>query len=507
MTTDVAHPGEVRDGALEAYLVDPESLPTPPGIVLEIIRKSDDPDASIPDLAKLVEQDAAMAARFVQMANSGLFSPLHEINSVSRALGVVGLRSIRLLALGASLQSLLPSGDMTNASSAARHRSVISAAVARRFATPSAAADADDAFLSALLGHLGTIVVATTKPDLYLRHVDEDRNWIPIAGQEQHFGFHFDDLAAELIDSWGLPDRLGEAIRRRHHPMTDDAGTLEACLRIGLLAEDVLISADPEATRELFEMAERFCGLDEDACREVLLETEAEIAETAQLLTFEIPPGAGHAELLAEATRRMNELSVDTMRAQQHNEQAQNQLKERAEELEVRSRIDALTGLLNRGALDQLIDDEMRRRMVAPNTDLLGLLIFDIDHFKAVNDTYGHLVGDEILRAVGAAVQDASRRGEYVARYGGEEFCLLMPRTEIHEMQLAAERMRRTVEELKVETGKGLLSVTVSVGGAAVRNPDPSDIGNQKLLERADRCLYAAKEGGRNRAEIDDRDR
>lgn len=488
---------------VEQYLIDPESLPTPPAIVLEIIRKADEPDVSIGEISKLVERDAPMAARFIQMANSGLFSPSHEINSVQRALMVVGLRSVRMLALSASLRSLLPAGAAANASQAARHRCVVNAIAAKHFAGSVDTAAGDDAFLAGLLGHMGTIVVANQEPARYTALAAAAGGWPSVADQRQEFGFAFDELTARLITSWGLPQRLADSLIDRSTPVAEPGSdALAAGLRIGFLAEDALLSSDGRAAGELFELAQTAFDMDQEAASAILVEMEEDVQGTATLLTFEFPAGASHHQLLAEATLRMQNLTMETVSAIQGGVSANEALKERNDELEVRTRHDHLTGLLNRGAIDQLIEDEIKRRAVAPNTDLLGLLMLDIDHFKSVNDTHGHVVGDEVLRQVAQAISDASRRGEHVARYGGEEFVLLMPRTELDEMQLAAERIRRAVASLAVDIPGGELSVTISVGGAAVRNPTGLSTA-VAVLERADAGLYESKQTGRNRSTID----
>ena len=120
----------------------------------------------------------------------------------------------------------------------------------------------------------------------------------------------------------------------------------------------------------------------------------------------------------------------------------------------------------------------------------------DIDHFKAVNDTYGHLVGDRVLRAVAGACRRVVREGDVLVRYGGEEFLVLLPGAGRDDVVQIGERIRRAVSETTVEDGASRLSVTVSLGATtfrdAVETPDA-------LVALADRALYEAKDGGRDR--------
>ena len=124
-----------------------------------------------------------------------------------------------------------------------------------------------------------------------------------------------------------------------------------------------------------------------------------------------------------------------------------------------------------------------------------GLLLMDLDHFKQVNDSYGHPAGDAVLREVAARLRLAVRRGDVVARYGGEEFAVLLPRTDVEEIAVLAERIRERLASVPLVAGDHWLVVTASVG-ATVRRPGQSI---DDLVADADRALYAAKESGRNR--------
>jgi two-component system cell cycle response regulator len=128
----------------------------------------------------------------------------------------------------------------------------------------------------------------------------------------------------------------------------------------------------------------------------------------------------------------------------------------------------------------------------------LGLLLVDIDHFKSVNDTHGHAVGDEVLRAVANRLSRHLRGFDTVARWGGEEFVVVMPEANLQVASSVAERLRRKVASgpVAVSNGAAELTVTVSIG-VAVTGPGTETMDN--LLRAADEAMYAAKRGGRNR--------
>lgn len=157
---------------------------------------------------------------------------------------------------------------------------------------------------------------------------------------------------------------------------------------------------------------------------------------------------------------------------------------------------DALTQLSNRGHFDQMIDEEIRRAMrtEAP----LSVLLLDIDHFKRINDSYGHAFGDECLRLVADVLkQHGQRAGDVVARYGGEEFVIALPGMTTPQAAEQAERIRAAVAALDPRCGDAQLQVTISIGVATLLPPDQCT--PAQLLAVADAALYAAKHNGRNR--------
>lgn len=153
---------------------------------------------------------------------------------------------------------------------------------------------------------------------------------------------------------------------------------------------------------------------------------------------------------------------------------------------------DALTQLANRGHGSQRLEQEIARaRRYGPP---LGVALLDVDHFKAVNDTFGHAIGDEVLRRIAAAIEEAARTTDIAIRWGGEEFLVIFPRTDFAGAEVGAERLRAAIENIE-PIANGPQSLSVSVGVTAFGLDDDPD----RLVDRADRALYAAKSGGRNR--------
>ena len=194
---------------------------------------------------------------------------------------------------------------------------------------------------------------------------------------------------------------------------------------------------------------------------------------------------------LRRANAELEMLTRAQLTHQQEMEAHEKQLEEENHVLTLQTLTDALTNLKNRRAFDRILANEYARSLRARSG--LGLLMVDVDHFKAYNDQYGHQAGDIALQAVAGAIKSQARAYDHVARYGGEEFGVVLPDTQIADMRAVAERIR-----LAVQTLTGLhRPITVSVGGAmADLNTSPME-----LVERADQALYQAKQNGRNRVQ------
>ncbi len=176
-------------------------------------------------------------------------------------------------------------------------------------------------------------------------------------------------------------------------------------------------------------------------------------------------------------------------------QRALSDLASKNEILEKLALTDPLTGLSNRRAFSEALDAELSR--IERHNQPASLLAFDLDHFKRVNDTHGHAVGDEVLAAFAAVLQRGCRRGDLAARLGGEEFAILLPTTGLVPAALVAERIRRATEWRPLGVSVPV-PVTVSVGVASTESL-PRPPAAAELLRRADAALYRAKDEGRNR--------
>jgi diguanylate cyclase (GGDEF)-like protein len=154
---------------------------------------------------------------------------------------------------------------------------------------------------------------------------------------------------------------------------------------------------------------------------------------------------------------------------------------------------DPLTNLFNRRYLEETLDRELSRAN-RENYPVCVIMI-DLDHFKRVNDTYGHEAGDLVLQAIANALSEHSRRGDFACRYGGEEFVVAMPNMNLEAAYERAENLRRSLTTLRVSYEDYSISVTISMGIACYPENGPT---REAILRAADQAMYAAKQAGRD---------
>lgn len=254
-----------------------------------------------------------------------------------------------------------------------------------------------------------------------------------------------------------------------------------------------MLEASASITRELGEVLSSLRG-----AGSLARDYAGELAESANRLEMNADPQALRTIVsgLASATRKMaqqNQMLEARMAASYDQVET---LQSALTAVRLEALTDGLTGLANRKHFDQAIEAKL---VEAGETQTsLCVVLCDIDHFKRVNDTWGHQVGDQIIRFVAGHLNAHGKRDSLAARYGGEEFALLLPRSSLAEASELAERIRNAIRDRKLSrrsTGEVIGQVTVSFGVAASKTGEPSTA----LISRADRCLYASKAAGRDR--------
>jgi diguanylate cyclase (GGDEF)-like protein len=260
--------------------------------------------------------------------------------------------------------------------------------------------------------------------------------------------------------------------------------------------------------RRRFEAAQRECSaLLKTLARQLNQshQTGARIASRAELLAQQLsedPDPSAIRVLRADLLRGLDDIRSDTRQLQSSLTSSEQRIADLEAELDLRNlelnearraaEHDPLTGTLNRSGFDRRLERHMTRSR--QSGEPLSLLMLDLDHFKSLNDTYGHPAGDKVLRSVARTLERQLRVEDLVGRLGGEEFAVMLPRNDPREAARIADRLREAIASKVFVSSGRRFSVTTSIGVTTYR---PGE-GAHAMLERADKALYRAKEGGRN---------
>jgi diguanylate cyclase (GGDEF)-like protein len=464
----------------------------------------------------VVATDPSLSAEVLKVINSPFFGLPHKITTVFHAVNLMGSHAVKNLALGFSLVKHLRSGDPGGSTSDSFgfggfwKRSLATGVAARALARRQIPEFGEDAFFLGLLHDIGMLAFSQAIPDQYTLVLQEmaHSGCNAQAAERQVLGFDHAHLGAYLATSWGLPESFSVPMLRHHRPDTLRAEerslkNLVHLLHLASLFGDLYTPDDGGGDRSSHQngggtslqlkLIAHYAAIygfgGQSHCEAVAREIGEQAREVFPL--FEFKPGAAdhYSAILANAHEALANSSMDMM-GQLIAQQRQ------IEALKDQTTRDGMTQLSNYQHFTDLLHQECyrARRYQQP----LAVLFADLDHFKSINDTYGHPAGDQVLKQVAACLKASLRESDHIARYGGEEFATILPETDAEGALLAAERLREAVAALRIATAAGSVQVTLSLGVAAVTPGAPCQPAD--LVKRADDALYQAKASGRNRS-------
>lgn len=502
---------EAAPNALELppSILNADSLPSLPAVAMEVLRLTGEEGTTLDDLATAISRDPALAAKLLKLSNSSLFSMSHEVSTLQKATMVLGMKSVMLMALSFSLSDAVPKGGAAGGFNYQAYwlRSLVGAVAGRSLANLVGHPElADEAFLCGLLAHFGGLVMAECLPEDYAAVlIASQGNWPAAKTEEQLMGFNQSDVIMALLESWNIPPLITKAVGYMQRPqslprgMSTEVRELTAIMTLTALCVRVICDTDQgRPLRQLNKWAGQKYGIPKEQLDAFMHELEPGIKETADMLAIDLPAGHDHEALMRGAKDQLLALSIGIDLTRKTVEQESQSLKAQNEELGHKATTDALSGLPNRAALDELLNREILTRLGRSKPLMLGVIMIDIDHFKSFNDTHGHAAGDAVIQAVAERLASSLRPSDTAARYGGEEFTVIMPLTTFEAMLIVAERLRSNVEALVIPWEGKELKVTISLGCAALEMANTEQDGD-RLREEADQKLYEAKQAGRNR--------
>ncbi len=496
---------------LQQLIKEDLNLPSPPAVAVQILKAVKNDGSALAELVEIISADPALAAKLLKVANSGIFSCGNEITNISRAVSVLGTNIIKNIALSFVIAAEFSDNELIGFDFNYFWRSSITTAVAAELFSHLISHEDDDIFVAAMLQDIGMLVIAMTKGEEYNKLLAEiDTSDIDLLERESNkFGFNHQQVGYALLMSWNLPDSISIPIFYHHQP--DQAPeTFKKAAEINSYAYHLStiytkIGGAEKARLIKQKMAEQY-HIDEVQAAELL--DNIAIKSNKLLAAFDLDPDEikPYSQLLQEANAELAKLNLSSeqliLEIKESKELAQRATRKlldannRLKELVYR---DGLTGLYNHRFFQESLSNEIARAIRYQSS--VSLILFDIDFFKVVNDTYGHPAGDLVLMNIAKAVTNAVRPCDIVARYGGEEFAVILPETNAAGVKVFAARLRRCIEGIATLADGQLIYVTVSAG-ATTFSKYSVGITKSILVETVDRALYMSKDNGRNQVTI-----
>jgi diguanylate cyclase (GGDEF)-like protein len=487
-------------------------LPTLPAVAIRLLNVFSDPDVAIRDVARLIETDPALAAKILKAANSVQFGCGRGIADIARALTLLGKRTVTSLALGFSLSEV--------ATGKGKHKqlfeeywlqAVVRALTCEHLGRRYARGKEGELFICGLLSSIGWLALLHSEPDSFaeLRAQDGNDLRVQLERQRMAYGTDYLELTGRLLDEWKLPQDLIHAVQNQLEDVTvfesmdpKEITIFNKIVSISTSMGDFLCS-DQRALSliRIHELMGLFFNAPEAEIDLMISQVRDKIAGSAEMFQTDASTIGSPTEILAQAMDQLSELAASALKdnsaPNSHDVLEENgRLRRRVEELTRRSTIDPLTHVFNRGYLVERLSEQIA--VARLRQQRLGLVFIDVDHFKKVNDTYGHPAGDKVLEKVARAIESVIRASDVLGRYGGEEFIVLVGPTDQSGLERVSERIRLKIAQEVIEYESTRIGVTASIGGAILGPPVEGDNFQERLIEAADASMYAAKRGGRN---------
>jgi diguanylate cyclase (GGDEF)-like protein len=499
------------------------SLPSLPAIAVQVLDLAQRPDADVGAIAKLIAADPALSGKLLRTVNSSFYARPQPVGTVTQAVVILGLQSVKTLVLGFSLvTSLAGKGSGAGAKGgpggggaggkpgtgggfdrlAFWKRSLYAATAARALAAKLHVVQQEEAFLAGLLADVGMLALDRVLGDEYAAVCGPAATHDDLCAAEQvALGLTHADVGGVLAAGWKLPALLAVPVAGHHAPAAVADPQLRKLAELVYLAgrcADVYVDAEPAGSiADVRRACREQHGLTDAEADAVLAGVGAKTAEVATL--FEINLGPASAADFDAILKRANEALVEmSLRSQAEASALQLQatdLTAQNERLRHQATTDGLTRLANRARFDEFLAE--RFATARDSGKSLSLLLLDLDKFKAVNDRFGHPTGDRVLQGVGKLLAAAARPQDLAARYGGEELVLVLPETARSTAAAIAESVRRAIAARPMPTDAGPVPVTASVGVATFEAGGPLKT-PAHLTKAADLAVYAAKAAGRN---------
>ena len=453
-------------------------LPSLPTVAMEAVRIFHDPNSSNEALVAVVRKDPAIVVRFLKAANSARYGSRSEVTDLMRAVNLLGRGTTASLVLSFSLaRQSMETSDYLDYFRRFWLRTFVQATAAEILAAQFGSnAFCGDCYTTNLLAGLGKLALLRAEPEKYVEilKTSEARNSSLTTIEQEVLGFTNCTLSSLLLKQMGLPERCHNAIRAISDSSVKDVeadamkSPLVVITRIANATASLICDGTPAiavlALRETMEEIESFNGFSAES---LIAEVNVRIEASTEMFNIDPPKMPPAGELLQDAMDQLSRYAMmveDNLNSDVPAEllEENGRLKRKVEDLLLVSQIDGLTGVCNRAFFLQQFHEHIELHRVRGQA--IGLAVIDIDHFKKINDNYGHQAGDAALRVIAETLKHTMRETDVVGRYGGEEFVILLEDATPEGLAIVGERLRGRIQESVVSFDEQQIPVTASVG-------------------------------------------
>lgn len=496
---------------IQALIRQKIELPTPPNIVIRILEAVQNDESCFAELGKIVSADPSLTAKLLRVANSSMYGFGGRVKNIESALSILGINTLKNIALSFIIVRKLQGDSSSVFDFEYFWKRSVTAAVAAKMLAPIFKYDSDDIFVCSLLQDIGILVFFQHCTDAYMEVLTQKNNTETPGHiiERTLLGMCHAELGGALLKEWGLPESIYLPLFYHHRA---DCAPNRYRIPVDLLDLAGKISAVYHSSQSRINVANVRRDLTDNyglSEREITELIDAVATRANEVLSFfdmsgdEIRPLS---EMLQEANQELGKLNcsyeqlvMDLKQAKGESSKYAGKLIDANKKYREMAYRDELTGLYNNRYFQEVMDKELERARRYGHA--LSLVFFDIDNFKEINDNFGHLAGDAVLRRLAKQVLQIMRGSDIVVRYGGDEFAVIMPETGREGLEVFAERIRRGIEEMVVSIDQASLQVTISVGGSTFNSKNPQ-VNKRIMFGAADKAIYQSKRAGRNEIHI-----